>query len=94
MGDVEAEGLPPYEVQVTASFSLVEREPPPAPKAPPVEGEEADADADADAAPADEEAAPGIENVLFCFSRGVSPTRRLASSLAHRQRDRWQQPPL
>ena len=73
MGDVEAEGLPPYEVQVTASFSLVEREPPVV--APPVEGEEADADA----APADEEAAPGIENVLFCFSMGEPFAQELKS---------------
>ena len=79
MGDEETEAPPPYEVQVTASFSLVERDAPPAPP-PPVEGEEG---ADLDAAPAEAEAEaelpPGIENVLFSFSMGEPFTQELKS---------------
>ena len=79
MGDEETEAPPPYEVQVTASFSLVKRDAPPAPP-PPVEGEEG---ADLDAAPAEAEAEaelpPGIENVLFSFSMGEPFTQELKS---------------
>jgi hypothetical protein len=63
MGDEE--GPPPYAVQLTVSFALVEREPPPAPPAPAAEGEEGAEDG-ADGA----EPPPPIDNVCFSFSMG------------------------
>ena len=59
MVEEEGEGPPPYAVQMTVAFALLEREVPKPPE-PVAEGEEGEA----------EEAPAGIENVCFSFTMG------------------------
>ena len=59
MVEEEGEGPPPYAVQMTVAFALLEREVPKPPE-PVAEGEEGEAD----------EAPAGIENVCFSFTMG------------------------